>query len=95
MTMHSTEEVQEVELDQPYEDDDFEIHFTEFTMLEYLSHLEEDNLFRIHLVQEEEQTLEKFKKASEERIKEKQNEIDEVQRNIELLQNSKKVALTK
>ena len=41
---------QEIELDENYEDDDFQIYFTEVTVLEYLAHLEEDNLFRIHLV---------------------------------------------
>ncbi len=63
--------------------------------MEYLAHLEEDNLFRIHLVQEEEQALEKFKKASEEKVKEKHQDIEEVKRNIQLLENSKKVASTK
>jgi hypothetical protein len=51
-----------------YEDNDFEIYFDKFSLLEHLNHLEEDNLFRINLVQEEEQTLEKFKKASDLKI---------------------------
>lgn len=29
---------------------DFSIYFDKFTLLEHLSHLEEDNLFKIHLV---------------------------------------------
>jgi len=96
MTVHTNEEgQQDVDLDQPYEDKDFQIYFTDNTLLEYLAHLEEDNLFRIHLVQEEEQALEKFKKGSEERILQKQQEIDEVQRNIELLKTSKNVAGSK
>lgn len=52
-------------------------------------------MFRIHWVQEEEQALEKFKKASEERIMDKQREIDEVAKNNELLANSKKFALAR
>lgn len=35
---------------QQYDDNDFEIYFDRFTLLEHLSHLEEDNLFKIHLV---------------------------------------------
>ena len=57
--------------------------------------MEEDNLFKIHLVQEDEQALEKQKKASEETILKKQEEINEVQKNIEMLMNSKKILHTK
>jgi hypothetical protein len=32
------------------EDDDFEIYFDKYSLLEHLQHLEEDNLFKIHLV---------------------------------------------
>ena len=31
-------------------DDDFEIYFDKYTLLEHLAHLEEDNLFKIHLI---------------------------------------------
>lgn len=31
-----------------------EIYFNKITLLEHLAHLEEDNLFKIHLVQEDE-----------------------------------------
>lgn len=48
-----------IDINGTYEDDDFEIYFDKFSLLEHLAHLEEDNLFKIHLVQEDEQALEK------------------------------------
>lgn len=45
------------------DEDDFKIYFDKFTLLEHLSHLEEDNLFKIHLVQEDEQALDKLKRS--------------------------------
>ena len=85
----------DIDLDKPYEDDDFQIYFDKGGLLEHLSNLEEDNLFRIHLVQDEEQSLEKYKKASELRVQQKLNEIAEVNKNIEQLQSSLKVAYNK
>lgn len=38
------------EIDVNYEDDDFKLYFDKLSLLEHLRHLEEDNLFRIHLV---------------------------------------------
>ncbi len=32
------------------DEEDMEIHFNKITLLEHLAHLEEDNLFKIHLV---------------------------------------------
>ena len=72
-----------------------QIYFDKFSLLEHLTHLEEDNLFKIHLVQEDEQTLEKLKKDSELRMQLKQREIEEVNRNIEQLRVSKMGALKK
>lgn len=37
-----------------YEDDDFHIYFDKKGLLDHLSSLEDDNLFKIHLVDEEE-----------------------------------------
>ena len=60
----------ETEESRPDEDEDFNIYFEDRkSLLDHLSHLEEDNLFKIHLVQEDEQALEKEKKISEATIK--------------------------
>ncbi|CDW82053.1 UNKNOWN [Stylonychia lemnae] len=70
------------------EDDDFEIYFDKFTLLEHLSHLEEDNLFKIHLVQEDEQALDKLKRSIDYKIEMKETEIEDVKANIEMLLSS-------
>ena len=71
------------------EDSDYEIYFDKHSLLEELTHLEEDNLFKIHLVQEDEQTLEKLKKTIDQKIQSKEGEIRDVRNNIELLIQSK------
>ena len=42
--------INDIELQADYEDNDFEIYFDKFSLLDHLAHLEEDNLFKIHLV---------------------------------------------
>lgn len=42
--------VEEEAHSEPEEDSDFEIYFDKFTLLEHLTHLEEDNLFNIQLI---------------------------------------------
>ncbi|CDW84021.1 UNKNOWN [Stylonychia lemnae] len=69
-------------------DGDFEIYFDKFTLLDHLAHLEEDNLFKIHLIQEDEQALEKLRKGIDQKVKVKEKEIADVQMNIEILQQS-------
>lgn len=44
------------------------IYFDKDSLLGHLSNLEEDNLFKIHLVQEDEQALEALKKSIAENI---------------------------
>jgi hypothetical protein len=56
--------VEEEVANEPEEDSDFEIYFDKFTLLEHLTHLEEDNLFNIQLIQEDEEALDNFKKES-------------------------------
>eukprot|EP00347_Sterkiella_histriomuscorum_P006295 403353317 len=68
---------------------DFEIYFDKYTLLEHLSHLEEDNLFKIHLVQEDEQALERMKKQIDSKIKAKESEMVDVQSNIDMLIQAK------
>ena len=71
------------------EDSDYEIYFDKYSLLEELTHLEEDNLFKIHLVQEDEQTLENLQKTIDQKIQSKEGEIRDVRNNIELLIQSK------
>ena len=64
-------------------------------MLEHLANLEEDNLFKIHLVQEEDQAREEQKRKIEENIRDKEREILEVKKNIEIFEHSKQLMLSK
>jgi hypothetical protein len=54
-----------IELTDKYVDNDFKIYFDKKSILDHLNHLEDDNLFRIYLVQEEEQKVIKFVEQSE------------------------------
>lgn len=57
--------------------------------------MEEDNLFKIHLVQEDEQALEEQKRKIEENIKDREKEILEVKKNIEIFEHSRQAMLNK
>ena len=54
--------IQKLSLDDDYEDEDFKIYFDKQTLINHLNNLEDDNLFKINLLQEDEQNLEKFKR---------------------------------
>lgn len=71
------------------DNEEVELPFNKHELLDHLTTLEEDNLFKIHLVQEDEQALEAQKKAIEENIIMKEKEIMDVKRNIEMLEHSK------
>ena len=75
------------DLDMPFED--------KGALLEHLANLEEENLFKIHLVQEDEQALEAARKdiAHNQALKEK--EIADVRRNIEMLEHSRAILYSK
>jgi hypothetical protein len=60
-----------------------------------LANLEEDNLFKIHLVSEEDQAREDLKRKIEENIRDKEREIQEVKKNIEIFEHSKQTMLNK
>lgn len=49
----------QLELDQEeiYEDSDYEIYFTKDSLFDYMSYVEDDNLFKIRLAQDDEETL--------------------------------------
>ena len=68
---------------------DMNIYFDKASLLEYLSNLEEDNLFKIHLVQDDEQSLENANALIQKTIKDREDEISEVLKNIEMLEHSK------
>ena len=57
-------------LEDPYEDDDFKIYFSKQSLLHHLNHLEDDNLFKIHLVQEDEQILDQTQRNQKKRFDE-------------------------
>ena len=56
-----------LELDDPYEDNDFKIYFDKDSLLEFLNFLEDDNLFKIYLVDENELLMKKQLAESEEK----------------------------
>ena len=43
-----------IDLDDPYQDNDFKIYFDKASLLAHLNFLEDDNLFKINLLQDEE-----------------------------------------
>jgi len=71
------------------------IYFDKQSLLQRLQHMEEDNLFRIYLVKEEEQSLELLKKQRHQKLTKKEKEIDDVLKNIAMLEQSKQVLLSK
>jgi hypothetical protein len=71
------------------------IYFDKQSLLQRLQHMEEDNLFRIYLVKEEEQSLELLKKQRHQKLAKKEKEIDDVLKNIAMLEQSKQVLLSK
>ena len=71
------------------QDEDMNIYFDKESLLEHLSNLEEDNLFKIHLVQEDDHALEAMRKDIEKNIKDKEEEILSVKKNIQILENQK------
>lgn len=68
----------DLNLDDPYEDDDFNYYFDKASLLNHITQLEDDNLFKIRLVQEDEQNVEKIKKKAEANLSEFQKQIDDV-----------------
>ena len=65
-----------------YEDDDFEEHWNKKTLLDYLDFLEDDNLFKIKIIQDEEVNLEAYLKKKEKNIQVQQEKVDDVNGNI-------------
>ena len=82
-----TGDVEDIILLADYYDDDHKIYFKEKDLIEYLFHIEDDNLFKINLMQDDEQALEEKKKSSQEAIEFKKSEIKQQQESITVLQH--------
>lgn len=82
-----TGDIEDVDLNAEYSDDDRDIYFSEKQLIEYLRHQEEDNLFKISMLQDDEQTYENLEKASQKKLAEKQQEVDKQSESIEALKS--------
>ena len=74
----------DIDLNDSYSDDDDKI-IEEKKFWDYLTKLEENNLFEMNLLQENQQTLEKMEKESREVIAARRLKIVELDNNIKLL----------
>lgn len=74
----------EIDLSDDYEDDDFDLPFNgdKKELLEYLKRLEDDNLFKIQLMQDEEESLKQQIEAADYQIKLQSDEIEKVGNSI-------------
>ena len=70
------------------DEDDDAIGYEERDVIQYLQRLEEDNLFEMNLLTEEENNLEKIEKESKDTIELKRKEIHDVDKNIFLLKQT-------
>ena len=61
----------------------------ESDLIDFLSKIEETNLFKMNLIQEQKQTLEKMERESKRIIEEKAALIVDVDKNLKLLQDIK------
>jgi len=85
----------EIELTDPYEDEDFKIYFDKRSLIEYLNFLEEDNLFKIHLVDEDAMQLKNMKLESIQKYKPTEEAIEEVTTSLAILEKSRDLILEK
>jgi|TARA_B110000285_G_C15124989_1_gene619578 hypothetical protein len=58
----------EVQLDDEYEDDDYAIHFDKQSLIAFIVHLEDSNLFKIDLVKDDAAKMKDSEKATEARF---------------------------
>lgn len=72
-----------------YSDDETHIQIKESDMMDLLQKLEENNLFKMNLNQEQKQTLEKIELQSRQNIEEKKQIVADVDLNLKLLQEQK------
>lgn len=75
----------EIDLDDEYEDSDFEGPYFETidSLLSFINSIEDDNLFKIKLLEQEEMQLDLIIRDREVKIKAVKDNISEVEKNIE------------
>ena len=71
-----------MQLTDEYEDDDFTIYFDKPSLLAYLGHLEDDNLFKINLLQDDEANVKNFSEEDAVKIQKSEDEIENVDKSI-------------
>ena len=76
-------------MEDEYEDDDFNIYFDKASLLAHINFLEDDNLFKINLLQQDEANLDKILKKKAKSLAEKENDIRDVNANIEGFKQTK------
>ena len=79
----------DIDFNADYSDDDEDIRINEKDLVDYLSKLEENNLFKMNLIQEQQQSLEKIEKETEARIDAKKQLISDVTSNLAHLEEAK------
>lgn len=65
-----------------YEDDDFNIYFDKAQLLNHLNHLEDDNLFKINLLQDDEANVKNFSEEAAVKIDKAKKDIEDVEKSI-------------
>ena len=78
-----TGDLEDIDLNADYSDDDREIHFKEAMLVDYLHHVEEDNLFKISLLQDDEETCDEMRRKSALVVAAKQAEVQHQAQSIE------------
>ena len=68
----------EIQLTDKYEDEDFKIYFDKASIAAHLTHLQDDNLLKIHYLQEDQLNLEKVQKKSDFAMSQMKKQILEV-----------------
>lgn len=87
----------EINLDDEYEDDDFSKPYFEDveSLMNFINSIEDDNLFKIGLLEQEEQQKERMIRDMDVKIQKVRESITEVERNIEGFNKTKQQLLTK
>ena len=84
-----------MEMEDEYSDDDFTICFDRAQLLNHLNHLEDDNLFRIKLVEDDQQAVKKIKEDAVTKYQIMERDIEEVDKSIAQLEKTKDTLMTK
>lgn len=83
-----------LDLDDSYEDDEYEIYFKNVeALMDELQKEEDNNLFKINLLQDEEQNVKKANDITKANIQKQLNEIDVFARNMQQIERTKQLML--